>query len=139
MSLRVVLALMVAGCFLPGVAIADPVLAKLNRVAELEAEQAAYIMVRYRDFRREVIALAERPKGMTTAEHRNELKAVYKKHRDETLRFLKPNQYRRWMTVAGRALVKPKTNSNPLNFDDYASDHGYDPRAVLGLPGGRVY
>ena len=85
-------------------AASDPVVDKLTRVSDLSEEEMLDVLGLYRKLYLELESIGERPTGRTSAEQRNLVESAYERHRRASLRYLRPNQYRRWMTVAGRWL-----------------------------------
>ena len=125
------IALLLAGSVLAN---PDPVREKLTRTADLTPQEVNDIMVLYGRLYLEMQSIRYRPTGYTTAQHRNLLKDAYRRHRQASLKYLKPNEYRKWMTVAGRVLPRVRTTNLP-EHDPYTpntGDHTYSP-AIPGL------
>ncbi len=89
-----------------------PVVAKLEQVADLTNSEMVQVLTLYLELRNELGEILPRPAGRKTIEHRNLIRNAYRKHRQATLKYLRPNQYRRWMVVANRRL--PELQKDPL-------------------------
>ena len=98
----------------------DPVRDKLTHTADLTRQQTDELMALYAQLYIKVHTLRHRQKGHTTTQHRLLLQAAYREHRDASLEYLDPNQYRKWMTVARRGLPRI-VNTTPSTYSPQPS------------------
>ncbi|MEM6999223.1 MAG: hypothetical protein AAF529_00460 [Pseudomonadota bacterium] len=94
------------GVLFASAACANPIVEKLHKTAALSESETAQVLVLYRQLYQELLEVRVRPQGFTDAQHGNLIRAAYKRHREASLEYLRPNQYRKWMTVAARGLPR---------------------------------
>ncbi len=82
----------------------DPVTEKLKQVADLQPPELTKVMGSYSQLYDDLQNLRVRPSGRTTTAHDKLIREAYERHRIESLEYVRPNQYRRWMVVAVRWL-----------------------------------
>lgn len=104
--LRKCFAFLLLSCLIVPAAFANPILDKLQKTAELSDQETKQVLALYGQLYRDLLEVRVRPKGFTDAQHGNLIRAAYKRHRDASLVYLHPNQYRKWMTVAARGLPR---------------------------------
>ena len=109
----------------------DPALAKLVQVADLTVPEFNQVVSSYRDLQRELKEIGPQAIGRKTVEQRNLIVNANKRHRAASLEYLRPNQYRRWMAVAGRQLRTDPSGPAHSYASGYGLDQGESPATAM--------
>lgn len=88
---------------------------KLNKTVTLDQREVAELLQFYKMLGTELIRINGITHHLTTSQRRNLVSTAFRAQRSASLEYLKPNQFRRWMSVATRSLPQLNHNIGSVN------------------------